>query len=91
MFGGLGPGEHLAPWLAAAAGWATFIIVVRYGIDRGWWLRPEELWPEEVDERSPYFKLLCLSPRFNPDAGGDAAKFRELVEAKDQALEELGT
>src|SRR5262245_25125160 len=108
LFGGLGPDEHLAPWLAAAAGWATWMVVVRYGIVRGWWLGPKELTPEGNAEASAYLKLLALSPSFTRDdvqrefrrqaklhhpdvAGGDAAAFRELVEAKEHALEELGT
>ena len=56
---------------------------------------------------SPYFKLLGLMPtcaradvvrayrkrakRYHPDHGGDAAKFRDLVEAKERVLDELAS
>ena len=78
---------------------------MRYGIRRGWWLLPEKVVPEEGDAPSAYLGLLGItSPytreavqrafrerakRHHPDTGGDAVKFRELVEAKEHALEEL--
>jgi hypothetical protein len=101
LLGGFGPGDAILPWIGMLAGWIVWVLVAREGVRRGWWLVAHDADRSSV---SPYFKLLGLSPTattadvkhaFRKQAwqhhpGGDAAKFRELVEAKEHALEGLG-
>jgi curved DNA-binding protein len=73
------------------------------GVRRGWWLVAHE----DNSSMSAYLRVLGLRPtatraevqrafrkqarRYHPDHGGDAAKFRELVEAKERVLDELAS
>jgi DnaJ-domain-containing protein 1 len=102
LLGGFGPtGDHsILPWLGMLAGWGTWMLVARLGISRGWWLVAHE----DSSPTSAYLRVLGLSPtatradvkhafreqarKHHPDAGGDAARFRELVEAKERVLAE---
>jgi hypothetical protein len=104
LLGGFGTtGDHsLVPWLGMLAGWATWMLVARWGIRRGWWLVAHE----DGAPMSAYLRVLGLKStctradvvrayrkralRYHPDHGGEAAKFRELVEAKECVLEEFG-
>ena len=103
LLGGFGPtGDHsILPWLGMLAGWATWMLVARWGIRRGWWLVVRE----DGAPMSAYLRVLGLKPtctradvvrayrkrakRYHPDHGGDAAKFRRLVDAKERVLDEL--
>ena len=85
------------------AGWLAWVAVARWGISRGWW----RVTHEDSSSVSPYLKLLGLKPtctradvkrafrkrarQYHPDTGGDAAKFRELVEAKEHVLDGLAS
>ena len=100
LLGGFGStGDHsLVPWLGLLAGWGAWMLIAREGIRRGWWLVVHE----ESSSMSPHLRLLGLKPactradvvrayrkrakRYHPDHGGDAAKFRDLVEAKERVL-----
>ena len=102
LLGGFGPiGDHsIVPWLGFLAGWAAWVLVARWGIRRGWWLVAHE----DSSSLSAYLRVLGLSTtatradvkhafreqarKHHPDAGGDAAKFRVLVEAKERVLAE---
>lgn len=101
--GGFGPGDSVLPWLGMFAGCAVWVLIARAGVRRGWWLVAHE----DDSSVSPYLKLLGLkstatradvktayrerAKRCHPDAGGDAANFRELVDAKERVLEELAS
>jgi DnaJ-domain-containing protein 1 len=102
LLGGFGPtADHsILPWLGMLAGWGAWALVARMGIRRGWWLVAHE----DRSPTSAYLRVLGLSPtdtradvknafrkqsrKHHPDAGGDAEKFRELVEAKERVLED---
>jgi hypothetical protein len=104
LLGGFGPtADHsLLPWLGMLAGWGAWLLVARWCVQRGWWLVARD----DDARMSMYLRLLGLTPtatrddvqrayrqrakRLHPDAGGNAAKFRELVEAKNKVLEEFG-
>ena len=99
--GGFGStGDHsILPWLGMFICWGASILVAREGIRRGWWLVAQE----DGAPFSAYLRVLGLTStatradvqhafrqrarQHHPDAGGDAAKFRELVEAKEHLLE----
>ena len=101
LLGGFGPiGDHsIVPWLGFLVGWGAWMLVARWSIRRGWWLVARE----DGAPMSAYLRVLGLKPtctradvvrayrkramRYHPDHGGDAAKFRRLVEAKDKVLE----
>ena len=104
LLGGFGPaGDQILPWLGMLAGWVGWVLIARWSVRRGWWLVAQE----DSSSVSPYLRLLGLKPtatradvqrayrkrakRYHPDAGGDAAKFRELVEAKERVLDELAS
>jgi DnaJ domain len=105
LLGGFGPtGDHsILPWGGMFAGWAAWVLVARWVISRGWWLVAHE----DNSSMSAYLRVLGLRPtatraevqrafwkqarRYHPDHGGDAAKFRELVEAKERVLDELAS
>ena len=90
----------MLPWLGMLAGWGAWMLVGRWGIRRGWWLVAHE----DSSPTSVYLRVLGLSPtatradvkhafreqarKHHPDAGGDAAKFCDLVEAKERVLAE---
>ena len=102
LLGGFGPtGDHsIVPWLGFLAGWGAWILIAREGIQRGWWLVVRE----DGAPMSAYLRVLGLKPtatsadvknafrkrakRHHPDHCGDAAKFRELAEAKERVLAE---
>jgi hypothetical protein len=102
LLGGFGPtgDQSIVPWLGMVAGWGAWMLIAREGIRRGWWLVTHE----EGAPMSAYLAVLGLKPtctrsdvvrayrkrakRFHPDHGGDAAKFRDLVEAKERVLAE---
>ena len=101
LLGGFGSGDSILPWLGMFAGSAAWVLVVRWGISRGWWLVEHE----EGAPISAYLSILGVTAassradvqrafrerakRHHPDAGGDAAEFRELVEAREHVLDEL--
>jgi hypothetical protein len=102
LLGGFGPtADHsILPWLGMLAGCGAWVLVARWGISRGWWLVARE----GSSSLSAYLRVLGLSTtatradvkhafrkqarKHHPDAGGNAAKFRELVEAKERVLED---
>ena len=103
LLGGFGPtGDHsILPWLGMLAGWGAWVLFARWGISRGWWLVAHG----DSSSMPAYLAVLGLKPtatradvqrafrkqarQHHPDAGGDAAKFRDLVEAKERVLDEL--
>ena len=102
LLGGFGStGDHsILPWLGMFAGWGASLLIAREGIRRGWW----PVAHEDGKPMSAYLRVLGLKPtctradvvrayrkralRYHPDRGGDAAKFRRLVEAKERVLAE---
>jgi hypothetical protein len=96
LLGDFGPtGNHsILPWGGMFADWAAWVLVARWGISRGWWLVAHE----DSSSMSAYLRGAQVQRAFRkqarrnrPDHGGDAAKFRELVEAKERVLDELAS
>ena len=101
LLGDFGPGNSVLPWLGMFAGCAAWVVMVRWGLQRGWW----RIAHQDGEPISPYLRVLGLTDtssgadvkrafrkqarRHHPDAGGDAARFCELVEAKEHVLDGL--
>jgi hypothetical protein len=103
LLGGFGSsgGDSILPWVGALAGWTACVLVARLGVRRGWW----HVAHDDRSSMSAYLRLLGLkstctadevqrayrkrAKRYHPDHGGDADKFRELVDAKEHVLDGL--